>query len=70
MRISGSGLDLWPAANLSMVPSPSFTNATKYDGYTSIGIASQAVLHTDVLEIQAQQDEAIDGFNSFVLRPQ
>ena len=62
----GLGLIFSPAANLSMVLSPSFTNATKYHGYTSIGIASQAAPHTDVLEIQAQQDEAIDGFGSFV----
>ena len=53
----GLGLIFTPAANLSMVLSSSYTNATKYEGYTSLGIASQAAPHTDVLEIQAQQDE-------------
>lgn len=62
----GLGLIFTPAANLSMVLSPSYSNATKYDGYTSLGIASQAAPHTDVLEIQAQQDEANGGFNGFV----
>ncbi len=62
----GLGLIFTPAANLSMVLSPSYSNATKYDGYTSLGIASQAAPHTDVLEIQAQQDEGTSGFNSFV----
>jgi hypothetical protein len=62
----GLGLIFTPAANLSMVLSPSYTNATKYDGYTGLGIASQAAPHADVLEIQAQQDEAIAGFTSFV----
>ena len=62
----GLGLIFTPAANLSMVLSSSYTNATKYEGYTSLGIASQAAPHTDVLEIQAQQDEATNGFTSLV----
>jgi hypothetical protein len=62
----GLGLIFTPAANLSMVLSPAYTNATKYDGYNNLGIASKAAPHTDVLEIQAQQDEASNGFNSFV----
>lgn len=62
----GLGLIFTPAANLSMGLSPSYTNATKYDGYTSLGIAAQAAPHTDVLEIQAQQDEATSGFGTFV----
>lgn len=62
----GLGLIFTPAANLSMALSPSYSNATKFDGYTSLGIAAQAAPHTDVLEIQAQQDEAANTFNSFV----
>jgi hypothetical protein len=62
----GLGLIFTPAANLSMVLSPAYTNATKYDGYTSLGIAGQAAPHADVLDIQAQQDEGTSGFGSFV----
>ena len=45
---------------------PGYSNATKFGGYTSLGIASQAAPHTDILEIQAQQDEANSGFTAFV----
>ncbi len=62
----GLGLIFTPAANLSMVLSPVYSNATKFPGYTSLGIASQAAPHTDVLEIQAQQDEGNSGFTAFV----
>ena len=58
----GLGLIFTPAANLSLVLSPSYSNATKFDGYTRLGIASQAAPHTDVIEIQAQQDEAASDF--------
>jgi hypothetical protein len=62
----GLGLIFTPAANLSTVLSPAYSNETKYDGYTSLGIASQGAAHADVLEIQAQQDEGTSGFDSFV----
>ena len=62
----GLGLIFTPAANLTTVLSTAYSNATKYDGYTGLGIASQAAPHADVLEIQAQQDESAPGFNSFV----
>jgi hypothetical protein len=62
----GLGFIFTPAANLSMVLSPAYSNATKFDGYTSLGIAAQAAPHTDVLEIQAQQDEADSGFDALV----
>ena len=62
----GLGLIFTPAANLSMVLSPGYSNANKFAGYASLGIASQAAPHADVLEIQAQQDEANSGFSSFV----
>ena len=54
----GLGLIFTPAANLTTVLSTAYSNATKYDGYTGLGIASQAAPHADVLEIQAQQDES------------
>ena len=62
----GLGLIFTPAANLSVMLSTAYTNATKYLGYTSLGIASQAAPHADVLEIQAQQDEGTSGFGGFV----
>jgi hypothetical protein len=62
----GYGLVFTPAANLSPVLSPAYTSSTKYQGYTSLGIASQGAAHADVLEIQAQQDEDTNGFTSFV----
>ena len=62
----GLGLVFTPAANLSTVLSTAYSNATKYDGYTGLGIASQSAVHADVLEIQGQQDEDSNGFNSFV----
>ena len=62
----GLGFVFTPAANLATVLSPAYSNATKYDGYTGLGIASQGAAHADVLEIQAQQDEGTSGFNTFV----
>ncbi len=62
----GLGFVFTPAVNLSTVLSTAYSNATKYDGYTSLGIASQGAAHADVLEIQSQQDEGTSGFNSFV----
>ncbi len=62
----GLGLIFTPAANLSLVLSPAYSNATKFDGYTNLGIASQSASHADVLEIQAQQDESNSGFGAFV----
>jgi hypothetical protein len=62
----GLGFVFTPAANLSTVLSTAYSNATKYDGYASLGIASQGAAHADVLEIQSQQDEGTSGFNSFV----
>ncbi len=62
----GFSLVFTPAANLSTALSPAYSNATRFDGYTTLGIASQAAPHADVLEIQAQQDEASSGFESFV----
>ncbi len=62
----GLGFVFTPAANLATVLSTAYSSATKYDGYTSLGIASQGAAHADVLEIQSQQDEGTSGFNSFV----
>jgi hypothetical protein len=62
----GLGFVFTPAANLSTVLNPSYSSATKYDGYTALGIASQGAAHADVLEIQSQQDEGTSGFVSFV----
>ncbi len=62
----GLGLVFTPAANLSTVLSTAYSNATKYDGYTGLGIASQSAAHADVVEIQGQQDEGTSGFNGFV----
>lgn len=62
----GLGLIFTPAANLAPILSPNYSNATKYDGYSGLGIASQGAAHADVLEIQGQQDEGSAGFDSFV----
>ena len=62
----GFGLVVTPAANLSTVLSTAYSNTTKYEGYTDLGIASQSAPHADVFEIQAQQDEDTGGFTSFV----
>ena len=60
------GLIFTPAANLSMVLSASYTNTTKYTGYLNLSIAAQGARVSDVFEIQAQQDEGLTDFNSFV----
>ena len=62
----GLGLIFTPAANLSTVLNPAYTETTKYDGYVSLGIGSNGAKYANVLEIQSQQDEALGGFVSFV----
>jgi hypothetical protein len=62
----GFGLIFTPAANLSTVLNPSYTNTTKYDGYVSLGIPTNGAKYANVLEIQSQQEEAQSGFVSFV----
>jgi hypothetical protein len=62
----GLGLIFTPAANLSTVLNPAYTNTTKYDGYVSLGIGSNGARHANVLELQSQQEEGLSGFVPFV----
>jgi hypothetical protein len=62
----GLGLIFTPAANLAEVLSPSYTEATKYDGYLGLGLPKSGAGISDVYEIQGQQDEGRPSFLSFV----
>ncbi len=62
----GRGLIFTPAANLSTVLSSSYDNNTKYTGYLDLSLAAEGARVSDVFEIQAQQDEGLSGFTSFV----
>ena len=53
-----------PAANLLHGAESGLHELNEVQGYTSLGIASQGTPHADVLEIQAQQDEGTNEFDS------
>jgi hypothetical protein len=62
----GKGFIFTPAANLAGVLNSGYSAKSKYTGYVSLGIASQGAKYADVFEIQAQQEEGLVGFHTFV----